>query len=219
MTHICVGNLTIIASDNGLSPERRQAIIWTNAGILLIGPLGTNFSEILIEIQTFSLKKIRLKMSSAKCCSFRLGLNVLIMPWLWTGGKSLVDTMLGLLLTGWLGIILSKIWIKKSYLYHNYEKYPLSPLKPRCLALIEKYLHIISDPNLIGSESGLSFVYLQSLLIHFINVCAKIYVIWNRKLITSQWATEKTSSFNFFKLFFFISWPPGIASKELNMKI
>ena len=37
-------------SDNGLSPGWRQAIIWTNAGILLIGPLGTNFSEILIEI-------------------------------------------------------------------------------------------------------------------------------------------------------------------------
>ena len=77
VTHICVVKLTIIGSDNGLSPERRQAIIWTNAGILLVGPLGTNFSEILIEIQTFSLKKIRLKMSSAKCCSFRLGLNVL----------------------------------------------------------------------------------------------------------------------------------------------
>ena len=77
VTHICVGKLSIIGSDNGLSPKRRQAIIWTNAGILLIGPLGTNFSEILIEIQTFSLKKIRLKMSSAKCCSFRLGLNVL----------------------------------------------------------------------------------------------------------------------------------------------
>ena len=75
--HICVGKLTIIGSDNGLSPERRQAIIWTNTGKLLIGPFGTNFSEILIEIQTFSLKTIRLKMSSAKCCSFRLGLNVL----------------------------------------------------------------------------------------------------------------------------------------------
>ena len=53
MTHICVGKLTIIGLDNGLSPERRQAIIWTNAGMLLMGPLGTNFSEILIEIQTF----------------------------------------------------------------------------------------------------------------------------------------------------------------------
>ena len=54
VTHICVGNLTIIGSDDGLSPGRRQAIIWTNAGILLIGPLGTNFNEILIEIYTFS---------------------------------------------------------------------------------------------------------------------------------------------------------------------
>ena len=78
VTHTCVRELTTNDSDNGLSPGRRQAIIWTNAGILLIGPLGTNFSEILIEIQTFSLKKIRLKMSSAKCCSFRLGLNVLM---------------------------------------------------------------------------------------------------------------------------------------------
>ena len=51
--HICVGKLTIIGSDNGLSPERRQAIIWTNAGFLLIGPLQTNFSEILIGIQAF----------------------------------------------------------------------------------------------------------------------------------------------------------------------
>ena len=35
-THICISKLTIIGSDNGLSPEWRQAIIWTNAGILLI---------------------------------------------------------------------------------------------------------------------------------------------------------------------------------------
>ena len=65
-THICVGKLTTIGSDNGLSPGRRQAIIWTIAGILLIGPLGTNFSEISIGIQLFSLKKMHLKMSSAK---------------------------------------------------------------------------------------------------------------------------------------------------------
>ena len=77
MTHICVGKLTIIGSDNGLSPGQRQAIIWTNAAILLIEPLGTNFGEMLIEIQTFSSKTIRLKMSSAKFCPFRLGLNVL----------------------------------------------------------------------------------------------------------------------------------------------
>ena len=50
VTHICVGKLSIIGSNNGLSPSRRQAIIWINAGILLIGTLGTNFSEISIEI-------------------------------------------------------------------------------------------------------------------------------------------------------------------------
>ena len=58
VTHICVGNLTIIGPDNGLSPGWRQAIIWTNAWILLIGPWGTNFSEILFGIHTFSLTKI-----------------------------------------------------------------------------------------------------------------------------------------------------------------
>ena len=41
-------NLTIIGSNNGLSPGRHQAIIWTDAGILLIRTLGTSFSEILI---------------------------------------------------------------------------------------------------------------------------------------------------------------------------
>ena len=84
VTHICVGKLTIIGPDNGLSPGRRQAIIWTNAGILLIGPLGTNFSEILIAIETFSFKKKHLKMSSGKCRPFCLGLNVLNKVWLCT---------------------------------------------------------------------------------------------------------------------------------------
>ena len=81
MTHICVSDLTIIGSDNGLSPGRRQAIIRTNAGILLIRPLGTNFSEFLVEILIFSFKKIRLKVSSAKRRPFCLGLNEL-KPWL-----------------------------------------------------------------------------------------------------------------------------------------
>ena len=77
VTHICVSKLTFIGSDNGLSPDRRQAIIWTNAGLLLIGPLGTNFSEILIAFHTFSFKKMLLKMSFAKWRPFYLGLNVL----------------------------------------------------------------------------------------------------------------------------------------------
>ena len=78
VTHICVSKLAIIGSDNGLLPDRRQAIIWTNAGLLLIGPLGTNFSKILIEILIFSFKKMRLKMSSAKRRPFCPGFNVLI---------------------------------------------------------------------------------------------------------------------------------------------
>ena len=72
--HVCVGNLTIISSDNGLSPDWRQAIIWTNAGMLLI---GTNFNEIVNEIYTFALKKMHLILSSANWRPFYLGLNVL----------------------------------------------------------------------------------------------------------------------------------------------
>ena len=81
-THICVSKLTIIGSDNGLSPGRHQAITWTNARILLIGPWWTNFSEILIEIHTFSFKKMHLKMSSAKWRPFCLGFNELTSFWI-----------------------------------------------------------------------------------------------------------------------------------------
>ena len=81
MTHICVGKLTIIGSDNGLSPGRRQAIMWINVGLLLIRNLGTNFSEILIGVKTFSFKKMHLKMSSGKWRPFCLGLNVLTTIW------------------------------------------------------------------------------------------------------------------------------------------
>ena len=77
VTLICVSKITIIGSDNGLSPGRRQAIIWTSVGILLIGPLGTNFSEILIEIYTFSFKKRHLEMSPGKWQPFCLGRNEL----------------------------------------------------------------------------------------------------------------------------------------------
>ena len=68
-----VSKLTTIVSDNRLSPGGRQAIIWTNAEILLISPLG-----ILFEIDIFSFKKMHLKMSSGKWRPFCLGLNVLI---------------------------------------------------------------------------------------------------------------------------------------------
>ena len=72
MVHICDGNQAITDSDNGLSPCRHQAIIWTNVGTLLIGPFGTNFSEISIQIHTFWFKKVHLK------CPFCLSINVLI---------------------------------------------------------------------------------------------------------------------------------------------
>ena len=81
MTHICVSELTIIGSDNGLSPGRRQAITWTNDEILLIGSLGTNFSQILIKIYTFSFKKMHWKMPSGKWRPSCLSLNVLIVVW------------------------------------------------------------------------------------------------------------------------------------------
>ena len=77
VTNICVSKQSIIAFDNGLSPGRRQAIIGSNDGILLIRTLGTKFSEILSKILTFSFKKMWLKVSSAKWRPFCLGLNVL----------------------------------------------------------------------------------------------------------------------------------------------
>ena len=77
VTHICVSKLTIIGSDNGLSPRRRQTIIWTNVAILAIWRQRTYISEILFKIQKFPLKKMHLNMSSAKWRPFCLGLNVL----------------------------------------------------------------------------------------------------------------------------------------------
>ena len=56
VTHICVSKLTIIGSNNSLSPGQCKAIIWTSAGKLSIRPLGTNFSEIIIKIYIFIKK-------------------------------------------------------------------------------------------------------------------------------------------------------------------
>ena len=55
--------MAIIGSDNGLLHARNQAITFTNAGLLLIEPLGTNFSETFIEIHTFSFEEMHLMMS------------------------------------------------------------------------------------------------------------------------------------------------------------
>ena len=59
-------NQVSIGSNNGLSPIWLQAIIWTNAELLSIGPLGTKFSEIQVKIQNFSFMKMHLKMLSVK---------------------------------------------------------------------------------------------------------------------------------------------------------
>ena len=94
VTHICLIKLTIIGSENGLSPGRHQAIIWTSAGILLIGTLGTNFSEILSEIHAFSFKKIRLKKSTAKWRPFCRGLNELNIKSVWKWEIDIIFQML-----------------------------------------------------------------------------------------------------------------------------
>ena len=77
VTHICIGNIAIIDSDNGLSPGGHKAIISTNAVLLSIGPLGTNFSEISMKSLIFSSKKMYLKIASAKWRPYCRGLNVL----------------------------------------------------------------------------------------------------------------------------------------------
>ena len=79
VTQICVSKLTIIGSDNGLSPRRHQAIIWTNAGILLIGPLGTNLSEISIKIYALSFKEMAAILSWPQC------VKVLTQIWFFPG--------------------------------------------------------------------------------------------------------------------------------------
>ena len=66
VTHICVTKLTIIDSDDGLSPGQFQAIIWTNARIVSIRPLAINLNEILIEmfIHVNALENCVLKMTT-----------------------------------------------------------------------------------------------------------------------------------------------------------
>ena len=138
VTHICIGNVTIIGSDNGLSPGRHEAIIWTNDWIMLTGPLGTNFSEISIGIQTFALKKIRLKMLSAKCRAFCLGLNVLIQgpmqgfPWIvmsWVRCVMFWKPMFFFMIR-----IPNATWVQHSnFLYHKPVSFWYKELQSLCL--------------------------------------------------------------------------------------
>ena len=81
LTHWDIVKLTSIDLDNGLSPGWHQAIIWINAGILLIGPLGTNFSEILIEIQNIFTVKNTFENVICQMSAILSRLNVLTVKW------------------------------------------------------------------------------------------------------------------------------------------
>ena len=87
VAHKGVSKLTAMVSDNGVLPGRPRAIIWANAGILLIGHLATKFNEVAININTFLFKKIHLKMSG-KWRLFCLGISQLRQCWLLVSQKS-----------------------------------------------------------------------------------------------------------------------------------
>ena len=142
VTHICIGKLTNIGSDNGLSPGRHEAIIWTNAGMLLIGPLGTNFSEMLIEIHTFSFKKIHLNMSSEKWRPFYLGLNVLTATVLYCiysiPQQCCSWAMLCGAMSGWMLFKCHIPWLPSQ------KSYPRAVRSRCCGGCLLKYSHVIS---------------------------------------------------------------------------
>ena len=66
----------IIGLNYGLSPRRRYAMIWTNAGILFILPFWTKFSEILIEIHVY-IQENAFENVVWEMADIFLGLNVL----------------------------------------------------------------------------------------------------------------------------------------------
>ena len=106
VNYIWVSKFSIIGSDNGLSPGRLQAIIWTSDGGLLIRQLGRHLTEILIEMNIFSLKKLQLKKSSGYCWPFSLGLNVL------TGNGSEKCSMSSCCEFGWFSI---QLWLAQAF--------------------------------------------------------------------------------------------------------
>ena len=69
---IAVACVSLLAASRGLACRGTALCLWEQgllrgdtAGLLSVGPLGSNFSEILIKIGNFSFTKIHLKMSSA----------------------------------------------------------------------------------------------------------------------------------------------------------
>ena len=92
-TYICISKLNISDSDYGLSPGQHQAIIWTNGGKVIIWPLGTNFSELLIEIDTFYSIKFMWKHPLWNGAHFALAMSIFATfqndPWKFTNVKAL----------------------------------------------------------------------------------------------------------------------------------
>ena len=93
------GDLTIIGSDNDLSPGRRQAIVWTNAGILLIGPFQWNFnrnSNIFIQENTFQNVACEMAaiLSRPQCAKEKTGLISANVRWIAFGQRCLVASWL-----------------------------------------------------------------------------------------------------------------------------
>ena len=84
---------------HGLSLDRRQSITWINAVILLIGTLGTNFSEIFSEIHTFPFKKMH-ELKNKSRCHFHTNTRVVS----WSDRSKLMtwDEFIAGLLTTWL---------------------------------------------------------------------------------------------------------------------
>ena len=164
VTHICVSKLTTIGSDNGLSPGRRQAIIWTNAGIWLIGPLRTNFSENLIEIYAFSFRKMHLKTSFGKWRPFCLGLNVLRHGWIITSHKShnisdkhptmnhFVTEIILLQIAALWGYGAGALWNHLvKFCYYEYQVISVVNNITEHAWTLWGYLHMISPFGLVGS--------------------------------------------------------------------
>ena len=129
----CVGNLTIIGSDNGLSPGRRQAIIWTNAEILFF---KNRFSDILIKILTFSLKKNAFENIVCKMAVIYLGLNDHLSRPQRVNDYFLTQLLVGQQLCCWP----TKSYIRESVSLHEFQQSILS-IMPGIFLLVCTWLN------------------------------------------------------------------------------
>ena len=68
--------LATFGLDHGFAPDRAHAVVRSNAGLLLIGPLEINSGEIIIKIRQFHTSNV-IEKASVKWQSFYLGLRVL----------------------------------------------------------------------------------------------------------------------------------------------